>query len=238
MARRSAKLTPPPQKRRKRRRKREAQLHLDRLRHGGRREGAGRPKTSSHVCHDARPALPHYVPLHVTLRVDGRLRLRSARLYRVVVKSIARAQGRFGMHVLHWSVQHGHLHMLVEAAHRRSLSKGMQGLSIRLSKALNKAQGRQRGTVFTDRYHVEHLRTPKQVRNAMAYVLNNRRGHLRKLGRPQPAPTWVDPFGSGDPLGVVFRATGPPPCAEPRTWLARTGWKRHGLVRTDEVPGG
>jgi hypothetical protein len=142
------------------------------------------------------------------------------------------------MRVLHWSVQHGHMHLIVEATHRGSLSRGMQGLSIRMSKALNKALERRRGTVFTDRYHAEPLRTPRQVRHAMAYVLNNRRRHLGKLGRPQPAPTWVDPFGSGEAVDHIFRATGPPPCAEPRTWLASTGWKRHGLVRTDEVPGG
>ncbi len=237
MAERTQRLQRPPKRRRKRR-PREAQLHLDRLRHGGRREGAGRPKTSTCVGHDTRSVLPHYVPVHVTLRVDRKLRLRSAGLYRAIVRSIARAQGRFGMHVLHWSVQSGHLHMIVEATHRRSLSRGMQGLSIRMSKALNKALRRRRGTVFTDRYHVEQLRTPRQVRHAMAYVLNNRRRHLCKLGRAQPAPTWVDPYGSGELAGHVFRATGPPPCAEPRTWLARTGWKRYGLVRTDEVPGG
>jgi REP element-mobilizing transposase RayT len=106
----------------------------------------------------------------VTLRVDRRLRLRSQRLYEAVVRSIAGAQGRFGMHVLHWSVQHGDIHMIVEATHRRSLSRGMQGLSIRMSKALNKALGRPGGTVFTDRYHVEQLRTPREVRNAIAYV--------------------------------------------------------------------
>ncbi len=126
MAERTQRLQRPP-KRRRRRRRREAQLHLDGLRHGGRREGAGRPKTSSCVGHETRQALPHYVPVHVTLRVDRRLRLRSARLYRAVVRSIARAQGRFGMRVLHWSVQHGHLHLIVEATHRRSLSRGMQG---------------------------------------------------------------------------------------------------------------
>ncbi len=96
------------------------------------------------------------------------------------------------------------MHLIVEATHRRSLSRGMQGLSIRMSKALNKALERRRGTVFTDRYHVEQLRTPRQVRNAMAYVLNNRRGIFDKLGRSQPDPTWVDPFGSGEPVGHVF----------------------------------
>jgi len=91
----------------------------------------------------------------------------------------------------------------------------MQGLSIRMSKALNKVLERRGGTVFTDRYHAEQLRTPRQVRNALVYVLNNRRRHLRKLGRPQPAPTWVDSFGSGDPVGHVFPATGPRPVPSP-----------------------
>ena len=214
------------------------QLHLDQLRHGGRREGAGRPKTSGRVEHLKRPALPHYVPVHVTLRVDRRLRLRSQRLHRVIKQSIAKAQRRFSMRVLHYSVQHGHVHLLVEAGHRRSLSRGMQGLSIRMGKALNRAHGGRKGAVFTDRYHAEQLRTPRQVRNAISYVLNNRRRHLRKLGRPQPEPTWVDPYCSGEPMGWRFLATGPPPCVEPKTWLASKGWKRHGFVRTDEVPGG
>ena len=223
----------------RRRRRREVQLHLDSLRHGGRRPGAGRPKSSRNAAHDTRPALPHYVPVHVTLRVDPRLRLRSGRLYRAIVRAIGQAQGRFSMRVLHYSVQHGHLHLLVEAGHRRLLSKGMQGLSIRMSKGLNRAMGRRKGTVFIDRYHAEQLRSPRQVRHAMAYVLNNRRKHLHERRRAQPSPTWVDPYGSGERrgTGTVFKATGPPPCVEPRTWLAAKGWKRYGLVRLDEVPG-
>ena len=219
------------------RRRRGAQLHLDSLRHGGRREGAGRPKSSDKVVHDTRPVLPHYVPVHVTMRLDRRLRLRSGRLYGAIVRAIGAAQGRFSMRVLHWSVQHGHVHMVVEARHRRSLSRGMQGLSIRISKGINRVLGRARGRVFVDRYHAVQLRTPRQVRAALSYVLNNRRRHLKKLGRAQPRPTWVDPCCSGVRDGNVFRATGPPPSAAPRTWLARVGWKRHGLVRVSEVPG-
>ncbi|MEM9728841.1 MAG: transposase [Myxococcota bacterium] len=224
-------------KRSRRRRRPGAQLHLDSLRHGGRREGAGRPKSSDKVVHDTRPVLPHYVPVHVTMRLDRRLRLRSGRLYGAVLRSISAAQGRFGMRVLHWSVQHGHMHMIVEAPNRRSLSSGMQGLSIRVSKGINRAMRRPRGRVFTDRYHASQLRTPRQVRHALSYVLNNRRRHLRKLGKAQPPPTWVDPFCSGVRDGRVFRATGPPPCAAPRTWLAGGGWKRYGLVPVGEVPG-
>ena len=113
----------------------------------------------------------------------------------------------------------------------------MQGLSIRMSKALNRVQGRGRGTVFVDRYHAQQLTSRRQMRNAMSYVLNNRRRHLDKRGKPQPPPGWVDPYCSGQAKGERFLATGPPPCAEPKTWLASVGWKRYGLVRTWEVPG-
>ena len=221
----------------RRRKRRNAQLHLDSGRHGGWREGAGRPRSSGKVGHEVRPALPHYVPVHVTMRMDRRLRLRSGRLYGAIVGAIGASQGRFGMRVLHWSVQHGHVHMVVEAAHRKSLSRGMQGLCIRVSKGINRAMGRRRGRVFVDRYHAAQLRTPRQVRHALAYVLNNRRRHLAKLGRAAPRSTWVDPYCSGVRDGTVFEATGPPPSAEPRTWLARVGWKRHGLVCIAELPG-
>lgn len=140
------------------------------------------------------------------------------------------------MQILHWSVQYGHLHLLVEAGHRGSLSRGMQGLSIRMSKALNRTVERRRGTVFTDRYDAVQLQTPRQVRSAIGYVLNNRRRHLQAVGRPQPSGAWVDPFCSGKASGRLFEPTGPPPSASPRTWLMRVGWKRHGPVRTDEVP--
>ena len=216
---------------------RNAQLHLDSLRHGGRREGAGRPKSSRFVGHDTRPVLSHSTPVHVTLQVDRRLRVRSFKLYGAIVQSIARAQGRFGMQVLHWSVQHGHMHLLVEARHRHSLSRGVQGFCIRMSKAINRAIGRRRGRVFTDRYHAEQLPTPRRYRNAVAYVLNNRRRHLKKQGRRQPASSWVDPFSSAKPIHGVLQSVGPPPSAVPRTWLAKTGWTRYGLVRSYEVPG-
>ena len=58
--------------------------------------------------------------------------------------------------------------------------------------AVNRALGRGRtGKVLADRYHHEVLTCPRQVRNALAYVLLNARRHaakriarLRKQGKP------------------------------------------------------
>ena len=47
-----------------------------------------------------------------------------------------------------------------------------------LNKAISKRTGKKRrGTVFPDRYHAVVIRSPRQARNNLAYVLNNWRRH-------------------------------------------------------------
>ena len=229
--------------RRKRGRK-ETQLHLDRLRWGGRREGAGRPKTSRFVAHARRPAVGKSQPVHVTLRLEkGLPSLRSNRVYPIVLDAMKRVNDRLGLRIVEHSVQQDHLHFIGEVDDQRGLSRGMQGLAIRLAKAINKAVGRAKGRVFRDRYHVEVLKTPRQVRNALAYVLNNFRKHMAQLGFEQEPRSQIDDRSSG-PWFAGWRrrvdnpGTGPPPHPPPRTWLLRTGWRRHGLLDPGYVPAG
>jgi hypothetical protein len=83
----------------------------------------------------------------------------------------------------------------------------MQGLKVRIAKALNKFWKR-RGTVFSDRYHARILRTPREVRRALLYVLQNARRHgMRLLG--------VDPCSSGAWFDGWAIAVTPPsrPCS-------------------------
>jgi hypothetical protein len=47
----------------------------------------------------------------------------------------------------------------------------VRGLAIRLARLVNPFCGR-RGRVWADRYHARLLRTPREVRNALVYVLN------------------------------------------------------------------
>jgi REP element-mobilizing transposase RayT len=41
--------------------------------------------------------------------------------------------------VVHFSVQSNHLHLIVEASDKDSLSRGMQGLTVRMARAVNRA---------------------------------------------------------------------------------------------------
>jgi REP element-mobilizing transposase RayT len=162
--------------------------------------------------------------------------LRSKGVYAALRAAFAAGCDRFGFRLTQYSVQKDHIHMIAEAKDGRALARGMQGLLIRVAKALNRVWGR-RGSVFPDRYHERALRTPREVRSALAYVLNNARRHGLRLAQG------MDFFSSGpwfDGWRETFRTRGVPqtrPVATGRTWLLRTGWRRRGLIRLAEVPG-
>ena len=78
--------------------------------------------------------------------------------------------------VTHFSVQRDHLHLIVEADNRAALESGLRSLSIRLALRINRVLGRH-GTVWADRHHRHTLKTPREVRNALVYVLMNVKKH-------------------------------------------------------------
>lgn len=179
-------------------------------------------------------------PVHVTLKVVEDLpNLRNMTCYRAIERVLFEACEGQGFRVVHFCVQKNHIHLMVEARDAGALSRRMQGLSIRLAKALNKALGR-KGRVFADRYHGRILRTPREVKHCLQYILNNTRRHRR---RERFHPLWVDPCSSGSYFdgwrGERWRPPDdvPWPVARPRTWLVSKGWRRHGLLDPAAVPG-
>jgi hypothetical protein len=77
---------------------------------------------------------------------------------------------------------------------KKALSKGMQGLKVRIAKAVNNLLGRA-GTFFKDRYHAHVLKTPTEVRNALNYIRNNIKKHALQIGILLP-DEYIDPCSS------------------------------------------
>jgi REP element-mobilizing transposase RayT len=218
---------------------------------GGKRKNAGRkPGPHPKTPHRARPR--HYFghPVHVTLR--ARLgSLRSQFLYPTVRLAISRATRhapeRF--RIVHYSVQSNHVHLICEAAERRALTAGVHGLEMRITRYVNQLLSR-RGSFWADRWHGRALKSPREVRNALVYVLANFRKHSSRPGPPGADPCSSAPWFRGwrgndtqrGPPPLAGRA--PPiaptdekvPVAEPTTWLLRVGFLRAGRVRLDEAP--
>jgi REP element-mobilizing transposase RayT len=118
--------------------------------------------------------------------------LRSRRAFGVVGPAIAKAAERFGMRIVHFSVQGNHVHLIVEAVETKALSRAMQGFSIRVARGLNRMMKRS-GRVLGDRFHAHVLRTPTETRRAVAYVRHNRRKHLAEIGQRVSA-RYVDEY--------------------------------------------
>jgi hypothetical protein len=92
------------------------------------------------------------------------------------------------------------------------------------------------GAAVADRYHVHVLQTPREVRNALRYVLENARHHGAFRGgfdRASSAP-WFDGWrADARELATAAARAGPAFVTAARTWLLRTGWRRQGRL----VPG-
>ena len=210
---------------------------------GGHRAGAGRKPTPGRrrgVPHVARPFHHANHPVHVTLRTGPTICcLRAARVFPAVNHALA-ASSHDGFHVVHFSVQDDHLHLIVEADDRAALTRGLRGLAIRVARGVNRALGR-RGAVCSDRYHARPLTSPRAMRNALVYVLLNRLKHRageRGLD-PCSSARWFN--GWRHPVATPLK---PAPVVGARTWLATIGWRRHGLVNAwtdgprDRTPAG
>jgi len=212
--------------------------------HGGRRRGAGRkPKGEfAGVRHAKRAKLAKEFPVHVTVKLVRLLPpLRSKKEYAALRAAFAAGCNRFGFRLVHYAVLNDHMHFLVEAADRESLSRGLKGLAVRVARALNKLWKR-RGRVFADRYHDHILRSPKEVRYALRYVFANARKHERE-GHQVRVTQAIDVFTSGpwfDGWRETIHVRGLELVARPitnaRTWLLTKGWRRHGLLSVHELP--
>lgn len=215
---------------------------------GGARDGAGRKrsKRKSEPSHVPRPEHKAYEPVHVVLRTRADVpRLRRGEVLRAIRVALRRSAGRLDFRVVHLSIQHNHLHLLVEGTNKLALSRGMQGFAIAAARAINSSLGR-RGKVFAFRYHATAITNPRQARHALAYVLNNWRRHREDERGVRERGAAVDPYSTG----VLFDGWRevsafeipayyePLPVARAQTWLLRTGWERGGpRIGLRERPG-
>ncbi len=187
----------------------------------------------------------------MTLKVEvGLWSLRSAKVYRAVHGALCGGNLREGFRLVDYSVQQNHIHLIPEAKNTVALSRGMQGLEIRLARALNRVMHRT-GRVFSDRYRSRLLTDPLDARNTLRYVLNNARRHVRRALRNHTR--WADPCSSAPwfphwsiPRGIPafvpderhrsLLALGSA-AVPPRTALLAYGWSRAGPIELLHIPG-
>jgi putative transposase len=197
----------------------------------------------------------HWVsaPVHVTMRaLSSLVSFRGERIFKSLARSL-RKGSRDGFRIIHWTVQRDHVHLIAEADSNEALRSGAQGIAIRLARTFNRVFGR-KGRVWRGRHGRRDLRTPRQVRNALVYVLFNHRKHSRGTPHAHWAMTSLDPKSSalwfdgfrpraGPALAKLARETelsvDDPLVVRAETALARRLWRRSGgLIHHTEAPSG
>jgi REP element-mobilizing transposase RayT len=168
----------------------------------------------------------------VTLRAAvGLPSLRGDAAFAGLERAFAASSGD-SFRLLQFSVQSDHLHLVVEADTPTRLTRGVQGLAVRTAKAINRAL-RRRGRVWADRFHSRALKTPREVRNALVYVLNNIRKHMPGVRGLDPRSSARFFTGWRIPVARTIRES---VVVASRTWLGAAGWRRLGLIDVDETP--
>ena len=160
---------------------------------------------------------------------------------RASIRGDARAgcdRGEFRL--VHYALLGNHAHLIVEAKDRHALGRGMKSVTMRIVRAAERAFA-WRGRILADRYHMRILKTPREVRNAIRYVLLNARRHASRSSRggtidPASSGRWFDGWKKG--TARVDGGIGTQVVAAAHTWLLRAGWRRYGLLDPMDVPGG
>jgi REP element-mobilizing transposase RayT len=180
--------------------------------HGGKRRGAGRkPKgKTALVSHAARPRFARATPAYVTIRVrDDVPNLRASCRFAEVRRCFAASRGLHGARLIEFSVLSNHLHLIIEADDHVALSRGMQGLSVRIARALNRLL-RRTGKLFADHFHARLLTSPTELVRAIRYVVENAAHH----------------YGEQDNRCSSRAPENLPVLAAQVGWLLRVGWHR------------
>jgi len=117
------------------------------------------------VSHKARPRFAGRTALHVILRLSDHVRLANTSVRRAVLEALREGRELHGLHVIEVGRLKDQLHLIAEAENNASLSRGMQGLSIRIAKGINRAVGA-KGSIFADHFEAFVLRSSKDLRTA------------------------------------------------------------------------
>ena len=204
---------------------------------GGARRVAGRKRDSERSCasHKKRDKFEQRLPVHVTLKLAKDLpTLRRGPTHYTLRQVLILGAEHDGFRLVHYAAMGNHIHLVCEADDSEKLARGMRRLCALIARTLNRWWERH-GRVFAQRFHSHVMRTPTEVRNALAYVLKNAHHHKLMLA------TELDPFSSAawfdgwrrTPRGLETRATiALLPLAQ--SWLMTIGWKLLGLLE----PGG
>lgn len=114
--------------------------------------------------------------LHLTVKLN-KADIQNKSILKALRYAICRARIQ-GLKIIHYSLEHNHIHLYAEADNNEVLAKGMKAFGVCLVKRINKFF-KTVGTVYKHRYHLRILKSASDVKNVINYILKNGIKHKR-----------------------------------------------------------
>ena len=150
-------------------RSKQLSLNIYKGQRGGRRPNSGRKRLQSKgVAHRIREHVNHRTPMHINFKF--RKAIRNKDCLKLLKRAILNSR-RHGLRVIHFSLQHNHIHLIVEAETNHILTRAMRSLTVTFAKGLKQ------GRVQIERYHLHVLKSIRETRNVIHYVVFNKQKH-------------------------------------------------------------
>jgi hypothetical protein len=150
-------------------------------------KNAGRPGFRDvGIRHTEHEEITRRRPLHLTIKLI-RADIQTKIILKALRHAIARARLQ-GLKIIHYSLEHDHIHLYAESSDNKILGKGMKALGVSLVKKIN-ITFKRRGTCYKTRYHLRILRSVSEVKNVINYILKNGIKHKR-------TNSVIDPYNS------------------------------------------
>ncbi|MFA6236406.1 MAG: transposase [Bacteriovorax sp.] len=140
-------------------------------------KNAGRPTIHDKgIRHIRREEITRPRPLHLTIKLI-RADIQNKTILKALRHAILRSRLQ-GLKIIHYSLEHDHIHLYAESENNNILAKAMKALGVSLVKKINK-HFNSRGTCYKTRYHLRILRSASEVKNVINYILRNGIKHKR-----------------------------------------------------------
>ncbi|MBC7427185.1 MAG: transposase [Bacteriovorax sp.] len=150
-------------------------------------KNAGRPAIHDQgIRHTKREEISRPRPLHLTIKLI-RADIQNKIFLKALRHAIVRARLQ-GLKIIHYSLEHDHIHLYAESSDNKTLGSGMKALGVSLVKKIN-IYFKRKGTCYKTRYHLRILRSASEVKNVINYILKNGIKHKR-------TNSVIDPYNS------------------------------------------
>jgi hypothetical protein len=138
------------------------------------------------IRHIQREEIRRPMPLHLTVKLI-RADIQNKYILKGLKHAILRARLQ-GLRIIHYSLEHNHVHLYAECDNNLTLGKAMKAFGVSFVKKINSYFSR-KGSCYKTRYHLRILRSASEVKNVLNYIFKNGIKHKR-------TNSVIDPYNS------------------------------------------